>query len=117
MKKYFYSFILIFIFLNITVYADDTYVLTYENSKCKLLKNGKETELFDKRFDRKQPRRLYTCSAIQKEQYNNCSVIEKENISAFYYGYGAYEYTNLIMSFQNPHKSVKSKLKVLCTKK
>ena len=97
--------------------ANDTYLLTYSKDKnCTLAKNAKKIALFDERFKQKAPHSSYTCSAIQKEQYNDCKVVNKKNITAEFFGYGAYGYTNLIMAFQNPSPSVKSSLKVICTK-
>ena len=97
--------------------SDDVYKLTYSNdTNCTLTKNTKEIPLFDPRFEKKEPKSSYTCSAIQKEKYNDCEVIDKQNITAQYFGYGLYEYTNLIIAFKNPHPSVKSFIKIKCTK-
>jgi len=99
------------------VYADDIYELTYSHEhNCTLLKNGKSIELFDKRFDKKQPKTSYTCSAIQKEQYTNCVIEDKNNITALVFSYGQYEYTNLLIAFKSPTKHIKSSVKVNCTK-
>lgn len=97
--------------------ANDTYILSYSKEhNCTLRKNGTSIELFDKRFEKKAPKSAYTCSAIQKEQYNNCKIISTKNTTAQFFGFGSYEYTNLILAFQNPSKSVNSSMEVLCTK-
>ena len=97
---------------------EDIYHLSFsKENNCTLLKNSKNTPLFDKRFEKKKPRSSYTCDAIQKEQYNECVVLEKKNITALFFGYGSYEMTNLIIAFKNPHESVESSVKVACTKK
>ena len=99
-------------------FADDVYLLHFsKDTNCTLSKNGKDIPLFDSRFKQKPPRSAYTCSAIQKEQYNNCNVIKKKNITAQYFGYGAYEFTNLIIAIKNPSPSVTSMIKIKCTKK
>jgi len=98
-------------------YADDIYILKYSHdTNCTLSKNGKDIPLFDTRFKKKPPRSSYTCSAIQKEQYNDCEVMKKKNITAQFFGYGAYQYTNLIIAIQNPSPSVTSMIKIKCTK-
>lgn len=97
--------------------ADDTYLLKYsKDTNCTLTKNSKKIALFDKRFKQKAPRSSYTCSVVQKEQYNDCRVISKKNITAQFFGYGSYGFTNLIMAYKNPSPSVKSSLKIVCTK-
>lgn len=97
--------------------ADDIYELNYsKDSNCTLSKNATSIKLFDSRFEKKAPNNAYTCSAIQKEQYNNCKIISTKNTTAQFFGFGSYEYTNLVIAFQNPSKSVKSSMKVLCTK-
>jgi len=103
--------------LSTSMFANDIYEVSYsKDTNCTILKNSKPIDMFDKRFGKKAPRNSYTCSAIQKEQYNNCDVLKKENLTAFFMGYGAYEYTNLILAFKNPHPSTKSYLKVKCSK-
>jgi len=97
--------------------ANDIYKVTYsKENNCTMTKNGKDTPLFDKRFEKKAPNSSYTCSAIQKEQYNDCKILSKKNLTAQFFGYGAYEYTNLIIAFKNPSPSVKSSIAVECTK-
>ena len=106
------------IFLTSVLLSDDVYDVTYSKKDgCIVTKNGKVTELFDTRFKKKQPRSSYTCSAIQKENYNDCVRVEHKNTSAEFLGFGAYDYTNLIIAFKNPHPSVESSIKVRCTKK
>ena len=98
--------------------ANDIYKLTYnKENNCTLTKNGKKIPLFDPRFKRKKPRSSYTCSAIQKEQYNDCKRVDYKNTSAQMIAFGSYAYTNLVLAFQNPSKSVESSLTVECTKK
>lgn len=99
--------------------ANDIYKLTYniKDKNCTLIKNNKKIPLFDPRFKQKKPRSSYTCSAIQKEQYNNCKRVDYKNTSAQMMAFGSYEYTNLVLAFQNPSKSVESSLRVECTKK
>ena len=97
--------------------ADDIYKLTYsKENNCTITKNAKEIPLFDPKFENKAPNSSYTCSTIQKENYNDCKILNKKNITAQFFGYGAYEYTNLIIAFQNPSKSVESSIEVKCTK-
>jgi len=99
-------------------FADDVYVIKYsKESNCTVSKNSKSIELFDKRFEKKAPQNGYTCSFIRKEQYNDCKIISKKNITAQFFGYGVYEYTNLIVAFKSPDPSVESSIKVTCTKK
>jgi len=121
MKKIF-----LFLFLTFSLYSDsnlttpseDLYTLSFSpDSNCSLLKNGKKIPTFDLRFKRKEPKSAYTCSALQKEQYRECSVLKKDNISAFFFGYGSYDFTNLIIAFKNPHKSTKSSVTVTCSKR
>jgi len=102
----------------ISVFADDLYVLKYDHVKkqCELTKNGKTIPFFDKKFKRLAPRNHYTCFSLQKEQYNDCKIVDKKNITAMYYGYGSYEATNAIISFKNPSPTVDSYVKVQCTK-
>ena len=98
--------------------ANDIYKLTYnKENNCTLTKNNKKIPLFDPRFKRKKPRSSYTCSAIQKEQYNDCKRVDYKNTSAQMIAFGSYAYTNLVLAFQNPSKSVESSLTVECTKK
>ena len=98
--------------------SDDLYVLTFNpDSNCTLMKNDEKIPSFDVRFKKKEPKNSYTCSALQKEQYNECTILKKSNITALFFGYGSYEYTNLILAFQNPHKSTKSSVTVRCSKK
>jgi len=116
MKKYMFILNSLLMF-SISSVANDTYQLSFsKDTNCTLTKNSKKIPLFDKRFKQKAPRTSYTCSAIQKEKYNDCKIINKKNITAQYFGYGAYEYTNLIMAYENPSPNVKSSLKVICTK-
>ena len=98
--------------------ANDTYILSYntQDKNCTLTKNKELIPLFDPRFEKKNPRNSYTCSAIQKEQYNDCKRMEYKNTSAQMLSFGNYEYTNLIIAFQNPHESVASSLTIECTK-
>ena len=105
-------------FLFASLFADDVYLLKYDHTKqkCELTKNGKTIPFFDKQFKMKKPNNPYTCFSIQKEQYNDCKVIDKKNVTAMYYGYGSYDSTNAIISFKNPSKSVDSFVKVQCTK-
>ena len=100
---------------NTSVY-EDVYLFTSSDRNCTLSKNNKIIPSFDPKFKRKQPRSDYSCSAMQKEQYTECSVLERENITALLVAYGSYEKTNLIIAFKNPHKSVKSSVTVACTK-
>ncbi|MCF6172971.1 MAG: hypothetical protein L3J44_04220 [Campylobacteraceae bacterium] len=98
--------------------ADDTYLLTYtKDANCTLIKNGKEIPLFDTRFKRKIPKNSYTCSVLQKEQYNNCKILDTKNTTAQVFSFGSYEYTNFIMAFKNPTPTVNSSMEVVCTKK
>jgi len=98
-------------------FAESTYRLSYSpDTNCALVKNGVDIPLFDPRFERKMPSDSYTCSAIQKEQYNDCKVVAKQNITAQFFGYGVYEHTNLIIAIKTPHKTVKSFLEIECTK-
>lgn len=97
--------------------ADDTYIMKYsKETNCTLTKNGKNIPLFDPKFEKKEPSSSYTCSALQKESYNDCARVNHKNTSAEFLGFGAYEYTNLIIAFKNPHPTVKSSIEVKCTK-
>lgn len=97
---------------------EEHYTLSFtKEHNCTLVKNGIKIDLFDKKFKKKDPKSAYTCHAIQKEQYNDCKIVNKKNISAMFFAYGSYEYTNFIIAFQNPHQSVDSSLEVDCTKK
>lgn len=111
-------FLLFFLSLS-TLVADDVYRLTFskETGKCTLEKNGKETALFDTRFESKPPKSAYKCYAIQKEQYKDCKVIAKKNVTAMFMGYGTYDYTNAILAFQNINRHYDSVLAVKCSKK
>lgn len=114
MKKTVAFFLLL---ATINLLSDDTYRLTYSSdTNCTLTKNTQEIPLFDPRFKKKEPKSSYTCSAIQKEQYNDCQIIDKKNITAEFFGYGLYEYTNFLIAFKNPHPSVKSFIEIKCTK-
>lgn len=97
---------------------DDKYTLEYhaDTKECSLQKNGKNIDLFDERLGDKAPRSAYTCTAMQKEQYNDCKRVGFKNTSAQMLSFGNYEYTNLIIAFQNPHESVASSLTIECTK-
>ncbi len=99
--------------------TEDTYILKYnsKDNNCSLIKNGVTIPVFDARFKQKEPKNSYTCSAIQKEQYNYCHVVDSKNTTAQVFAYGAYEFTNLVISFRNPSKSVDSFMKIECTKK
>jgi len=98
--------------------ANDIYKLAYnKENNCTLTKNNKKIPLFDPRFKKQKPRSSYTCTAIQKEQYNDCKRVDYKNTSAQMIAFGNYAYTNLVLAFQNPSKSVKSSLTVECTKK
>jgi len=101
---------------NQTVY-EDAYVLSSVDGNCSLEKNGKSIPLYDPMFKKKQPRSDYSCFAMQKKQYLDCSVLNRKNLSALLVAYGSYEKTNLIIGFKNPHKSVKSSVTVTCTQK
>ena len=116
MRKYF--FIVITLFLSVSsLVANDIYILKYSpDTNCTLLKNKKEIPSFDPRFKKKSPRTSYTCSAIQKEQYNECHIVSKKNVAALFFSYGPYEYTNFLIAFKAPVKHIKSKIKVECTK-
>jgi hypothetical protein len=112
--------LIVFIFISITsLYGDDVYMLKYSgvDHSCTLTKNTKDIPLFDKRFKMKEPKTSYTCSAMQKEQYNYCKIDDSSNTTAQVFSYGVYEYTNLVMVFKNPTKSTNSFMKVICTKK
>ena len=108
-----------FILLSLALYGDDVFVLQYshKDAKCKLEKNDKIIPFFDEKFKRKAPRNPYTCYSIQKEQYKDCKVINKKNITAMSISYGSYDYTNAILSFKNINKHYDSQLKVQCSKK
>jgi hypothetical protein len=114
------NLMILFIFISITsLYGDDVYILKYSGTdkNCTLTKNTKNIPFFDKRFKKKEPKTSYTCSAIQKEHYNYCKIDDSSNTTAQVFSYGVYEYTNLIMVFKNPSKSINSFMKVTCTKK
>ena len=99
------------------IYANDTYILTYSKEQnCTLTKNGKKIPLIDKRFDSKPPKNGYTCSAVQKEKYNDCIILKKKNITAQIFAYGTYERTNLVMAFKTATPYTKGMMKVECTK-
>lgn len=110
--------LLIFILLLISsLYANDVYTITYsKDNNCTMTKNNKKIPLFDERFKVKEPKSSYTCGAIQKEQYNDCKVLSKKNLTAQYFGYGAYKFTNLIIAFRNPSPRINSSITIECTK-
>ena len=103
--------------LNLNLLADDVYVLSYaKDTNCTLTKNSKTIPFFDPKFGKMNPNFGYTCTSIQKEQYNKCKILKSENISALMFSYGSYEYTNNIIAIRNPFPSVKSSITVTCTK-
>ena len=117
MKKSLLLVTLTILLSNSSLVAYDTYKLEYtEDKNCTLIKNGKDTALFDKRFEKKKPHNPYTCFAIQKEQYNECRIIKKKNIKALVFSYGSYDYTNLLMAIQSPTKHTDAFLEVKCRK-
>ncbi|MCD6258008.1 MAG: hypothetical protein J7J31_00235 [Helicobacteraceae bacterium] len=97
---------------------DDKYTLEYhaDTKECSLQKNGKNIDLFDERLGDKAPRSAYTCTAMQKEHYNDCTRVKAENNVAQMIAFGALEKTNLTLAFKVPHKSVDATLEVTCTK-
>ena len=107
---------LLFIFLGLFLNANDNYLLQYtsKDKNCTLTKNGKEIPSFDKNFKRSLPRNGYTCNAIQKIQYNKCSIKKKKNITAIVFSYGVYEHTNLLFAFKTPTKNIDAMMQVEC---
>jgi len=104
-------------FLSFSLFSDDIYLLKYNANthKCSIKKNGKTIPLVDKRF-KTQPQNPYTCFSIQKEQYKDCKINKKKNISAMFFGYGSYDKTNLIISLQNVSKNITSYMEIQCNK-
>jgi len=97
--------------------ANDTYKLTYtHDTNCTLIKNNKEIALFDKRFKKKAPSNGYTCSLIQKEQYKECHIVNKKNITALVFSYGSYEFTNFLTAIKVPTKYINASIEVECKK-
>ncbi len=96
----------------------DHYRLSFDanRSKCTLTLNGKKIDLFDKRFKITAPKTPYTCYSIRKEQYNDCVISKKENLSAFIFAYGTYPNTNLVIAFKTPTKDTKGVVELECTK-
>lgn len=104
--------------ITVATFANDIYELKFSSeNNCSMTKNSENVPLFDKRFKSKKPISPYSCDAIQKEQYNDCNILTKTNISALYFGYGAYGSTNLIIAFKNSNPSKDSSIKITCTKK
>lgn len=116
MTKKSISIIFAALIATVNISADDTYELRYKDKNCSLTKNSVSIPLIDPRFGEQKPNFAYTCNAVQKEQYNYCEILNSENTTALLFAYGAYDNTNHIMAFKNPHKSVESSLKVKCTK-
>ena len=103
---------------SVNLYSNDTYVLTFnKDSNCSLTKNGDIIPVYDPRFEKKAPRSHYTCTAMQKENYVNCSTIKSTNTTAEMLAFGRYEKTNLIFGFKNPTPNVTSMMEIECTKK
>jgi len=100
-----------------TLFAKDIYKLSYSpDTNCTLIKNSKKIPLFDKRFKMKAPNNGYTCSLIQKERYNECHIVNKKNITALVFSYGAYDFTNLITAIKVPTKNIDSFIEIECKK-
>jgi len=104
--------------LTASIFANDTYLLEYilKESKCLLKKNGKNIELFDKRFKLKKPKHSYSCSALQKEQYKECKVLEKKNVRAQILAYGLDKDTNFVLAFRVDDNGSKSYSKIRCSR-
>ena len=119
MKSVVASVFVSLLLISANLLANDIYRLEYSKDKnCLLLKNGKKAALFDKRFNKKAPPNGgYTCSAIQKEQYNDCVIRKTYNTTAQVFSFGTYPYTNLVIAFKTPVPSVDGMMEVECTKK
>jgi len=104
---------------SLSLFSDDLYLLSYNHSdhKCMLTKNGEKIPFFDKKFDVNPPKSSYACFSVQKEQYKDCKIIQKKNITALLFGYGSYDKTNLILAFQNINEHYDSSVKVKCSQK
>jgi len=116
--KSIFSLTILTLFLSVShLMGDDTYVLKYSHeNNCTLSKNSISVPTFDPKFKREQPKTSYTCQAIQKEKYNECHIVKKENVTALVFAYGPYEYTNLLIAIKSPTKHIKSEIEVVCTK-
>lgn len=97
---------------------DDRYVLHFsvKESNCTLVKNGKSIPMFDNRFKVEPPKSSYTCYAVRKEQYKDCRVLEKKNVTAMLLGYGSYQYTNFVLAFKGINRYYDSLITVECSK-
>jgi len=115
-----YRYILLTIFFASTLFAkNDIYLLKYssKDKNCTLLKNGKKIEWFDKRFKNViPPKWAYSCQAIQKEQYNDCVILSKKNVTSMMFAYGPYEKTNLVFAFRVPVDYIDGNMTIECTK-
>jgi len=112
--------VLLFLSLSLgVVIANESYTLKYsiKDANCTLEHNGKNIELFDKRFGQKAPKSSYLCSALQKEHYKECKVIENKNISAHILAYGMNERTNLVLAFQGDNNKSDSYSRIECNNK
>ena len=99
------------------LFADDVYHLEYsKDTNCTLTKNGKSIPFLDPKFGDIHPNYGYTCTSIQKEQYNKCVILKSDNVTALLFSYGPFENTNSIIAIKNPHPSVKTFISVTCTK-
>jgi len=122
--KIFLATISVFLFLSPLFAAsqkknsDVRYVLSYnaKDMNCTLSANGTNIPTFDPKFKKKAPKNSYTCFAIQKEQYNECHIVDKKNTTAVVFSYGVYEFTNLLVSFKTPTKHIDGHMTVDCTK-
>lgn len=100
-----------------SLFSDDTYIIKYsKDSNCTLTKNGKNIPFLDPKFGEVNPNYGYTCTSVQKEQYNKCTILKSKNVSALMFAYGSFEFTNSIIAVKNPHSSVDTFIKVKCTK-
>ncbi len=117
MKKISILFSAMLLSVSTVIMANDTYILSYsKDANCTLVKNGKKIPTFDKRFKRKAPANGYTCSAIQKEQYNDCVIRRTKNTTAQVFSFGTYKNTNLVIAFKTATPYVKGMMEVECTK-
>ena len=122
--KIFLAIVSVFLFLS-PLFAtsqnednDVRYVLSYnaKDMNCTLSANGTKIPTFDSKFNQKPPRNAYTCFAIQKEQYNECHIVDKKNTTAVVFSYGVYDFTDLVVSFKTPTKHIDGHITVDCTK-